>query len=85
MQTTIQYATIGCLNDGTVGNGITVRKSDLDQVSALEPEVFLVDEALTVGDLRFSAKALDRIRLMLRRGTTLVFVSHNLEVVTQMC
>src|SRR5207244_1523153 len=35
--------------------------------------------------LRFSAKALGRIRYMLERGTTLLFVSHNLEVVTQMC
>src|SRR5260221_11253419 len=53
--------------------------------STMEPEVFLVDEALTVGDLRFAAKALARIRLMRERGTTLLFVSHDLAVVNQLC
>jgi ABC-type polysaccharide/polyol phosphate transport system ATPase subunit len=53
--------------------------------STMEPEVFLVDEALTVGDLRFAAKALARIRQMRERGTTLLFVSHNVEVVNQLC
>jgi ABC-type polysaccharide/polyol phosphate transport system ATPase subunit len=53
--------------------------------SAMEPEVFLIDEALTVGDVRFSAKALGRIRELREGGTTLVFVSHNLEIVSQLC
>jgi ABC-type polysaccharide/polyol phosphate transport system ATPase subunit len=53
--------------------------------STMDPEVFLVDEALTVGDLRFSGKALARIREMRARGTTLLFVSHNLEIVNQLC
>jgi ABC-type polysaccharide/polyol phosphate transport system ATPase subunit len=53
--------------------------------SAMEPDIFLVDEALTVGDLRFSGKALARIRRMRERGTTLLFVSHNLDVVKQLC
>ena len=53
--------------------------------SAMEPDIFLVDEALTVGDLRFSGKALARIRRMRERGTTLLFVTHNLDVVKQLC
>jgi len=53
--------------------------------SSMAPEIFLVDEALTVGDLRFAAKALARIREMRDRGTTLLFVSHDLDVVNQLC
>jgi ABC-type polysaccharide/polyol phosphate transport system ATPase subunit len=51
----------------------------------MDPEIFLVDEALTVGDLRFSGKALARIREMLRGGTTLVFVSHSIPAISQLC
>jgi ABC-type polysaccharide/polyol phosphate transport system ATPase subunit len=53
--------------------------------STMEPEVFLVDEALAVGDLRFASKAFSRIRRMLDNGTTLLFVSHDLQLVNQLC
>jgi lipopolysaccharide transport system ATP-binding protein len=53
--------------------------------SAMEPDVLLVDEALAVGDLRFAGKALTRIRELMERGTTLVFVSHDLQLVNQVC
>jgi lipopolysaccharide transport system ATP-binding protein len=53
--------------------------------SAMEPEVFLVDEALTVGDLRFAGKAFGRIRGMLDAGTTLLFVSHDLQLINNLC
>lgn len=44
----------------------------------LEPDVLLVDEVLAVGDATFQQKCLDRMRAVLREGTTLVFVSHDL-------
>jgi ABC-type polysaccharide/polyol phosphate transport system ATPase subunit len=53
--------------------------------STMDPEVFLVDEALAVGDMRFASKAFGRIRRMLDRGTTLLFVSHDLQLVNQLC
>lgn len=53
--------------------------------STLEPEVFLVDEALAVGDMRFAGKALARITALLRGGTTLILVSHDLPLVNQLC
>lgn len=51
----------------------------------LEPDVLLVDEVLAVGDAGFQQKCLDRMRLMLSQGTTLVFVSHDLAAVEATC
>ena len=51
----------------------------------LEPDVLLVDEVLAVGDAAFQHKCLDRMRQVLERGTTLVFVSHDLAAVEALC
>ena len=53
--------------------------------SHVDPDILLVDEVLAVGDATFQQKCLDRIGLMLRRGTTLVFVSHDLAAVEATC
>lgn len=50
-----------------------------------DPEVLLVDEFLSVGDLAFQAKCLQRVRELRDRGCAIVFVSHNLEHVEEMC
>jgi len=51
----------------------------------IEPEVMLVDEVLSVGDARFQAKSLERMRGLMSNGTTVVLVSHNLTSVESMC
>ena len=51
----------------------------------LEPEVLLVDEVLAVGDATFQQRCLDRMRVVLAQGTTLVFVSHDLATVEGVC
>jgi ABC-type polysaccharide/polyol phosphate transport system ATPase subunit len=51
----------------------------------LEPAVLLVDEALAVGDATFQQKCLDRMRVVLSQGTTLVFVSHDFAAVEATC
>lgn len=53
--------------------------------TAARPDILLVDEALSVGDLFFQAKCVSRMREMLARGTTLVFVSHDLGAVKSIC
>ncbi|MFQ6030193.1 MAG: ABC transporter ATP-binding protein, partial [Dehalococcoidia bacterium] len=47
----------------------------------LEPDVLLVDEVLSVGDVAFQSKCLDQIRELRREGVTLVLVSHNMTLV----
>jgi lipopolysaccharide transport system ATP-binding protein len=52
---------------------------------ALEPDVFIVDEALSVGDIFFQQKCVRRIEALRSRGTTLLFVSHDLAAVERLC
>jgi ABC-type polysaccharide/polyol phosphate transport system ATPase subunit len=51
----------------------------------LEPDVLLVDEVLAVGDANFQQKCLQRIGEVVREGTTLLYVSHDLASVEASC
>lgn len=50
-----------------------------------DPDVFLVDEILAVGDEPFQRKCIARIKELVARGKTLVVVSHDLELVQDIC
>lgn len=50
-----------------------------------DPEVFLIDEILAVGDEPFQKKCLDRIEALKSEGRTLVIVSHDLDLVSRIC
>ncbi len=51
----------------------------------VDPDVLIVDEVLSVGDYVFQQKCMDRMRIILERGTTVLFVSHNVKAVTELC
>lgn len=51
----------------------------------LEPDILLVDEVLSVGDVNFQQRCLERMKTVLDQGTTLVFVSHDMAAVEAMC
>jgi lipopolysaccharide transport system ATP-binding protein len=51
----------------------------------VEPDVLMIDEVLAVGDERFQAKCMDRIRGIQRRGCTIVYVSHAMDQVASLC
>ncbi|MDR7521404.1 MAG: ABC transporter ATP-binding protein [Armatimonadota bacterium] len=51
----------------------------------LDPDVLLIDEALSVGDEAFQKKCHDRMDQVRRRGKTVMFVSHNLRAVAALC
>jgi ABC-2 type transport system ATP-binding protein/lipopolysaccharide transport system ATP-binding protein len=48
-------------------------------------DILIVDEVLSVGDASFQKKSLERIHRFRREGTTILFVSHDLETVESMC
>jgi ABC-2 type transport system ATP-binding protein len=50
-----------------------------------DPDVFLVDEILAVGDEPFQRKCLERIAQLSAEGRTLVVVSHDLDLVGKVC
>jgi lipopolysaccharide transport system ATP-binding protein len=51
----------------------------------LEPEVLLLDEVLAVGDTAFQNKCLRKMSEIRREGRTVLFVSHNMSAIQQMC
>jgi len=53
--------------------------------TAIDPDVLIVDEALSVGDLHFQKKSLNRILELRERGATVLFCSHNLYQVRSLC
>jgi lipopolysaccharide transport system ATP-binding protein len=51
----------------------------------LEPEILLVDEVLAVGDAAFQKKCLGKMGDVAREGRTVLFVSHNMRAILQLC
>jgi len=51
----------------------------------LEPEILIIDEVLAVGDAEFQKKCLGKMDEVSKSGRTVLFVSHNMETVLQLC
>ena len=68
----------------TYSSGMYVRLAFAVAIS-VEPDLLLVDEALSVGDIAFQHKCVTRIKQMRDRGMSLLFVSHSTNSVTSVC
>ncbi|AEH46346.1 ABC transporter ATP-binding protein [Parageobacillus thermoglucosidasius] len=51
----------------------------------VEPDILIVDEILSVGDYRFKEKSEKRIKKMMENGVTVIFVSHSIDEVRNLC
>lgn len=51
----------------------------------VDPEILIVDEALSVGDVRFQTKCINKMKELKENGTTILFVSHATEQVKRFC
>lgn len=51
----------------------------------LEPEILIVDEVLAVGDAVFQKKCLEKMKIVADQGKAVLFVSHNLESIKELC
>lgn len=51
----------------------------------LEPEILIIDEVLAVGDAQFQRKCLGKMEDVGNQGRTVLFVSHNMGVISQLC
>src|ERR1041385_8038200 len=68
----------------TYSSGMYVRVA-FAIASSVEPDILLVDESLAVGDSVFQHRCLRRIHELQERGTTVLFVSHDLAAVRALC
>jgi lipopolysaccharide transport system ATP-binding protein len=83
----VAFADIGDVLDRpvkTYSSGMVVRLAFAVQV-ALDPDILIVDEALSVGDYFFQQKCFGRLRQMRENGLTLLFVSHDMGTVRDLC
>ena len=51
----------------------------------VEPDILIVDEALSVGDTRFQVKCIDKMKELREKGTTVLFVTHAVEQIKRFC
>lgn len=83
----LAFADIGIFIDQpvkTYSSGMFVRLA-FAIAANLDPDVLIIDEALAVGDMAFQAKCMARIRDLMNKGTTVLFVSHDLGSVRNIC
>ncbi len=83
----VDFADIGEFIDQpvkTYSSGMYVRLAFAVQV-CVNPEVLIVDEALSVGDVFFQQKCFARMREILANGTTCLFVSHDVIAIQNLC
>ncbi len=83
----VEFADVGPFIDTPVkrySSGMQLRLA-FSVAAHLEPEILIVDEVLSVGDVAFQQKCLDRMEGASREGRTIVFISHNLGSVRNLC
>jgi ABC-type polysaccharide/polyol phosphate transport system ATPase subunit len=83
----VEFAELGDVLDTPVkmySSGMQLRLG-FAIASHVDPDVFVVDEALAVGDAGFQAKCAARMTQLVAEGRTLLFVSHNLSAVEAVC
>ena len=83
----VEFANIKKFLDSPVKNFSSGMKARLGfAVATVDcPDVLIVDEALEVGDMNFRKKCRERMSELLEGGTTLLFVSHNIKTVREVC
>jgi lipopolysaccharide transport system ATP-binding protein len=83
----LAFADIGRFADLPVRSYSTGMKARLafSIVTSVDPDILLIDEALSVGDVGFALKCRARVRELCARGATIVLVSHDLNAIREMC
>ena len=83
----VEFAGIGAYLDTPVkrySSGMYARLG-FSVAAHVNPEILLVDEVLAVGDMSFQRKCYDYMLKLIEAGTTLIFVSHNLNAIQKVC
>jgi lipopolysaccharide transport system ATP-binding protein len=87
MDAIIEFADLGDFIDTPVkrfSSGMSARLG-FSIAAHLDPDVLIIDEVLSVGDMSFQQRCMDRMKEFKSRGVAIVFVSHNLQQVSTLC
>lgn len=83
----IDFAQLGDYIDQpvrTYSSGMKMRLGFAININ-IDPDILVVDEALSVGDASFKRKCKDKINEIIKTGTTVLYVSHNADSVAEIC
>lgn len=83
----VEFADIGDFLDSPIKNYSSGMKARLGFAVAtvVDPDILILDEVLSVGDAQFKKKCNKRIEEMLSNNTTLLYVSHSINTVLELC
>lgn len=83
----VDFAEIRDFLDSPIKNYSSGMKARLgfSVATMVKPDILIVDEILSVGDYKFKQKCMKRMKELLSGGTTLLFVSHNIDEVKRLC
>lgn len=83
----VEFANLHKFLDSPIKNFSSGMKARLGFAVAtiVNPDILIVDEVLEVGDMQFRRRCNERMQQMLSGGTTLLYVSHNIESVKNLC
>lgn len=83
----VEFADIAKFLDSPIKNYSSGMKARLgfSVATMVKPDILIVDEILSVGDYKFRQKCEKRMKELLAGGTTLLYVSHNIDEVKRLC
>jgi lipopolysaccharide transport system ATP-binding protein len=83
----VEFAGVGAFIDTQIkrySSGMNARLG-FSIAAHLNPDVLIIDEVLSVGDMSFQDRCVQRMREFKQNGVAIVFVSHNLQAVAELC
>ena len=83
----IEFSELGEFIDYPVKNYSKGMKSKLgfSIATVVNPDILIIDEILSVGDIKFKKKSSEKLKQMMKDGTTVLFVSHSLRDIRDIC
>lgn len=83
----VEFSELGEFIDVPVKNYSSGMKARLgfSIATVVEPDILILDEVLSVGDAKFRKKSENRIKEMFDKGVTVLFVSHNINQIKEIC
>lgn len=83
----VEFSEVGTFLEApvkTFSSGMTAKLA-FSIATIIEPEILIVDEILSVGDLKFQEKSRNKMMSMIKGGTTVLYVSHILSSIRDLC